>query len=505
MPDPTPAPSVEPSAEPSAELRPPTPPRSRPPLRRLTRRPRPAPAPAPRQRPPRPRRPSNTPGSTRSTTTGAVAAQGRLDSALGDAARFTVYLVRFQVVNHGDTDATVTPVLEVGGSADWTALPLVDPVAGTPFYGASDAGEVFDAAARDDRGLRAPTARRPRSARQSGRRPVQRRAARSGPSTCPAHSFTEIEFAVRATVDAAWGERYAFRLVDGSDVLAGAPPAELVMGAQARRGPVAGTAQGKPTTDPVPLYRFDPSIGLTDTSIAQVRGRQRRPVQPPRRRSRPRGRPDVAPRPCAGWPRTRARRATRPMTAQGPMLLQQPDPQSGDLLHLPRWDRRAERRPSGLGEPGAPRQRPGDELRVVLPPGDDDRRTLVRRRGRVRRACSTGTRCARTATSPTSRTGPRPSRARAAGPPPAPSGRVRASAVDERRGGLRLRPTRWKQVATSSTSSASSATRATRRCRRRTGSSEPLGPGQGHRAQPGQRLVPPVEAAGNEPDAQPWP
>ena len=109
--------------------------------------------------------------------------------------------MRFQVVNHGDQDAIVTPALEVGGSADWTALPLVDPVAGKPFYGASDAGEVFEPRRetiavselrlRDDLDPLAG----PVEGQSSAGRPV-------GAITLPAHSYTEIEFAVRATIDA---------------------------------------------------------------------------------------------------------------------------------------------------------------------------------------------------------------------------------------------------------------------------------------------------------------
>ena len=260
-----------------------------------------------------------------------MVAQGGIDAALGDAARFTVYRVRFQVVNHGDQDAIVTPALEVGGPADWTALPLVDPDAGKPFYGASDAGKVFEprreAIAVSELRLRDdldPLAG-PVEGQSSAGRPV-------GAITLPAHSYTEIEFAVRATVDARWGERYAFRLLDGADVIAGAPPAELVMGGKPAVDLSPGQRKGKPTTDPVPRYRLDPSIGLTDMSIAQApvaasaaQFNLRGPVAAP---TRPRPALDLAhvqgglaSDSCAGCHAAH--------TAQGPMLLQQPDPQSG--------------------------------------------------------------------------------------------------------------------------------------------------------------------------------
>ena len=141
-----------------------------------------------------------------------------------------------------------------------------------------------------------------------------------GAITLPAHSYTEIEFAVRATVDARWGERYAFRLLDGADVIAGAPPAELVMGGKPAVDLSPGQRKGKPTKDPVPRYRLDPSIGLTDMSIAQapvaasaaqfnLRGPVAAPIASRPARRRPTSR--------AGWPRTRAPGATPPTPRRG--------------------------------------------------------------------------------------------------------------------------------------------------------------------------------------------
>ena len=402
----------------------PTPPRSRPPLRRLEPSPSHSPSPSPS--------PTPTPAPAAPTVqhawidtvddNGAVAAQGRLDSALGDAARFTVYLVRFQVVNHGDTDTTVTPALEVGGSADWTALPLVDPVAGTPFYGASDAGEVFEPRRetiavselrlRDDLDPLAS----PVEGQSSAGRPV-------GAITMPAHSYTEVEFAVRATVDAGWGERYAFRLLDGADVVAGAPPAELVMGGKPAVDLSPGQRMGKPTDGSGPALPPGP-IDRPDRHAHRPGscGRQRRPVQPPRAGRGP-GRPgQTSPHVQGGLASDACAACHAAHTAQGPMLLREPAPQSGTCFTCHDGTGALTDVRVRLGGSGAARQRPGDELAGT--PTRRRRPADMSQASRTSsRACSTGTRPAPTATSPTSPTRPRPSRARAAGPPRAPSRR----------------------------------------------------------------------------------
>ena len=90
---------------------------------------------------------------------------------------------------------------------------MVDPDHGKAFYVASDDGRVFNGPA----GRRSPS-------RTSGSTQAADPLASAVPGegsaglklaavTLPAHSFTEIEFAVRATVDADWGARYRFRLV----------------------------------------------------------------------------------------------------------------------------------------------------------------------------------------------------------------------------------------------------------------------------------------------------
>ncbi len=145
---------------------------------------------------------------------GAVAEAGAMDSPM-DLARFVVYRVRFQVVNRGTTPLTVTPALQAGtGSVpgSWTAVPEVDPAPGEPFYAASDKGGTWDVRHMT---INAASLRLDRSADTTAV-PVDGIASAGenpAPSvTLPAHSYTEIQFAVRATQDAGWGHAYALRL-----------------------------------------------------------------------------------------------------------------------------------------------------------------------------------------------------------------------------------------------------------------------------------------------------
>jgi len=202
----------------------------------------------------------------------AVRTRGPVDRPLTDAQRFTVYRVRFQVLNDSDASISILPVLEVSGSSlDWTAVPLVDPVPGAPFYQASDNGSVFQrrTAPIAVSALRLGASRDPGSAPAPGRSA----AGMDMPAiTLGAHRFTEIEFAVRATVAADWKASYAFRLLDGAEPIDGAGPARLVMGAKPPVVLSPGQRRGEVVADPVPRYRLDPSIGSTDLPIATASG-----------------------------------------------------------------------------------------------------------------------------------------------------------------------------------------------------------------------------------------
>ncbi len=201
-------------------------------------------------------------------TTGKVAKAGVMDADLGAMDRFVVYRVRFQVSNTSDEAVELTPVLEAGYGAQptgWFTVPAVDPLYGNPFYVASDDGKVFVArsaaiAAAKLRDAKGPPATRSQtqdlapgdaSAEPAGS-PHTRQHAGSGcqprtgacirrpgvsssglnpapPITLPANSFTEVEFAVRATVSAAWSGVYAFRLQPVAETIDPGQPLVVTM------------------------------------------------------------------------------------------------------------------------------------------------------------------------------------------------------------------------------------------------------------------------------------
>jgi predicted CXXCH cytochrome family protein len=188
-------------------------------------------------------------------THGTVVARGNLDQALDDAQRFTVYEVRFQLVNDADTDATVKPELQVAGAdGSWTPVPEVDPVVGAPFYAAADDGKVFQArkAPIDATALRLATSDDANAVAVPGESSAGRNPAAA--IDLPAHSFTEVQFAVRATIDAAWRASYQFRLIDGADALPDAGPAVITMESKPVVELSPGQRHGKKTPDALPLY-----------------------------------------------------------------------------------------------------------------------------------------------------------------------------------------------------------------------------------------------------------
>ena len=131
---------------------------------------------------------------------------------------------------------------------------------------------------------------------------------------------------MRATVDAAWGVRYRFRLVDPSSRLPGVE-AELIMGAKPTLDLSPGQREGTPVDEPVPLYRLDPSIGssnLPTASSADTGPTATYALVQPFAAATSQASPHVvsglASDTCASCHATHE--------AQGPMLLRQLDPQS---------------------------------------------------------------------------------------------------------------------------------------------------------------------------------
>ena len=191
-----------------------------------------------------------------------MAAQGNVDAALDAAERFTVYRIRFQLLNDSDEDTSFDPVLQVaGGTSGWADVPMIDPDRGEAFYGASDDGDVFEARreALSVADLRLDSSRDPVAIVVPGHASAGLPLATIA---LPAHSFTEVEVAVRATTAADWGASYRFRLAGIPGDLAAAS-AELVMGAKPLVGAVAWPARGRasrgsrPAVPAGPLDRDD--------------------------------------------------------------------------------------------------------------------------------------------------------------------------------------------------------------------------------------------------------
>ena len=183
---------------------------------------------------------------------------GALDAPRISADRFRVYLVRFQVVNDADEGVELAPRLEFGvgfGPTSFATVPAAGPAGNEPLYAASDDGLSFRvrAVAIAAIDLRRAQSDDPAAAPVAG---ISLRGVNPGEALrLPGHSFTEIEFAVRATADAAWLSTYELRLVNARAALRG-PTAVIALRAKppARLSP--GQRSGIPV-DPLPVYRLD--------------------------------------------------------------------------------------------------------------------------------------------------------------------------------------------------------------------------------------------------------
>ncbi len=265
--DPSPSPSVDASAAPSAEA-------SAAPSADASASPLPSASATPSLSP----TPEPTPGVglnvrhywiSDTDAADAVVATEPMDTPLAGMQRFHVYLVRFQVLNSGDADKLVRPTLDyssAGGTAVWARVPEVDLEPGVPFYAAADNGKVakvraepisvqtLELATSDDHAARAAP-----GVLSAGINPAPRMLLR-------AHTFTEIEFAVRATVDADWESSWLFRLglgapvetqVDASVTLGSSPPVILSPGQQ------SGTVVDPPAPAYPLTFRSGPAIVAT--------------------------------------------------------------------------------------------------------------------------------------------------------------------------------------------------------------------------------------------------
>ncbi|MFH1474663.1 MAG: cytochrome c3 family protein, partial [Chloroflexota bacterium] len=273
--DPTPAPTAEvtpdpsstPSPDPTATVAPsPTPVPSPEPT--PSSEPSPDPTPSPEPSPTPSPDPTPTPAAPGlhvehvwvDSTLGIAekASPGALDAPRLGAERFRVYLVRFQVVNDADEAIELTPRLEFGvgvGASSFAPVPATGPAKGEPLYSASDDGKSFRVRTV---ALAAGELRRTTSddATASPVAGVSFRGVNPGKALhLPGHSFTEVEFAVRATADAGWLTTYELRLVDARAALRG-PAAVLALGEK----PVARLSPGQRPgirVNPPLAYRID--------------------------------------------------------------------------------------------------------------------------------------------------------------------------------------------------------------------------------------------------------
>ena len=293
--------------------------------------------------------------------------------------RFTVYRVRFQLVNDGDEAITLDPALQLAGDG-WSLVPEVDPKIGSAFYAASDDGRRFR-----ERRTWIPVARL-RLAAAGDAAPVQGlSSAGENPLTgvsLPAHSFTEIEFAIRATMDATWAEGYELRLVSDGTELTGATRVAITMGEKPDVELSPGQKNGRGVKDPVPLYALDPTIGWTDlpTTTATVTGHTasyalRGPIAAAGPYTTPHTNYTLTTDTCASCHATHA--------AQGAMLLREPAPQSTLCFTCHDGTGAVADVQGDWTSPSIPANDAGDRI-VVLAPGNHDVQSLARPR-RVRR------------------------------------------------------------------------------------------------------------------------
>ena len=183
---------------------------------------------------------------------GVLVSGGTMDDPRIGMQRFTVYTLRFQLVNDGATDAIVTPELLVSEGLDgasWALVPDSDGSNGKPFYVAADKGYGWQERTTllAVSGLRLATA-------TEGTSPVPGRFSGGinpiAGLSLPAGTFTEVVFQVRATADAPWATPFQFRLNAGGATVTGHADAVVAMRAKPATSQGEGTrAEDRPKAD----------------------------------------------------------------------------------------------------------------------------------------------------------------------------------------------------------------------------------------------------------------
>jgi len=165
-----------------------------------------------------------------------------IDMEGGDIPRFQAFRVRFRVRNHENVTVTWQPSIQWGSSQNGSFQPLPprDSVNGEPFYvrpvrTVSDGESIIPVYFGLGSDSNAP---------QEGYVFTEQN---PGPMlTMNSRSYTEIEFSVRATIDAEYNMKYYFRLTDGDRLL----PGKVAHIKTGDRPPVVLTQPQYPGTDP---------------------------------------------------------------------------------------------------------------------------------------------------------------------------------------------------------------------------------------------------------------
>ena len=164
------------------------------------------------------------------------------DAPLRGAQRFDALRVRFQIRNADDLPVTVTPQLEYRLATDgaFTVVPDRDPEYGIAFYVAPEWVRSHGPYGGTDLGPDGEEIAEGSVMSQDkddpGERPVRGRHSMGAnpelPMTLAPSSYTEVEFSVRATVDAQYLTGYEFRITDAGTPITGAATATVIMGPQ---------------------------------------------------------------------------------------------------------------------------------------------------------------------------------------------------------------------------------------------------------------------------------
>ena len=238
---------------------------------------------------------------------GEVTVAGALDEPLAGAERFTVYRVRFQVVNDGDEAVIVDPALQVGRATAGSPCPRSTRGRRAVLRGLGRRPAVPDAATCDPGRRAAPRRARTRRDRRRGLAERRREPAPGVSSRPTASPRSSSRSAPRWTPPGATAT--SFRLVRTARSSRGATPRGITMGAKPDVELSPGQKDGRGVKDPVPLYALDPTVGWTDlpttATAAPAASLGLRCRSPP---------PGRTPRPHTNYtsPPTHAHRATRP-------------------------------------------------------------------------------------------------------------------------------------------------------------------------------------------------